>query len=240
MDLPVPFDLLAERSVLGAILLERDAIVPVAALLSSELFYLEKHALIYEAMLACYSRSIPPDLANVATELRRQGNLDAIGGIATLGELAAEVLTAVHIAYYADSVRRTALHRRLIETGGKIAAMGYDERAGFEAVLTSAYTELEAITRLWSSGEPVAGISAAALAQRPVEPVRWIIPELICEGFGYLAAKPGMGKTWMLLQWARAIATGGRVLGAIPVARPGKVLFFALEDNEASLAEQHA
>jgi hypothetical protein len=158
--------------------------------------------------------------------------------MSALGDLLVEVPTAVHVEYYADSVRRTALHRQLIETGGKISALGFDEGAGIEAALTSAYAELEAITRSWSGGEPVVGVSAAALATRAVEPVRWIIPGLICAGFGYLAAKPGMGKTWMLLQWAHAVATGGRIFGSIPVERPGKVLFFALEDSEASLVER--
>ncbi|NTU84007.1 MAG: AAA family ATPase [Chloroflexales bacterium] len=234
----VPFDIAAERSLLGSILLDREAIVVVAPRLTPEFFYLEKHALIYVAMLVCYDQAIPPDLTTVAAELRRQGNLDIVGGLSALGALLSDLPTSVHAEYYADCVAKAALHRLLIEAGGKIAALGYDEQAGFEAALTSAVAELERITRAWSSREPITGISAAALARRPIEPVRWIIPELICEGFGYLAAKPGMGKTWMLLQWAQAVATGGRVLGCVPVERPGKVLFFALEDNESSLAER--
>ena len=237
-ELAVPFDLQAERALLGSILLERDAIVSVASRLSPDFFYLEKHALIYIAMMACYTQNVPPDIANVGSELRRQENLDLVGGFATLGLLLAETPTAMHVEYYAESVCKAALHRLLIEAGGKIAAMGYDQQGGFEAALTSASAELEAITRVWSSGEAVRGISAAELSRRPVEPVRWFIPELVCEGFGYLAAKPGMGKTWMLLQWAKAVATGGYVMGTVPVARPGTVLFFALEEHEASLAER--
>lgn len=240
MDRPVPFDLVSERGVLGSILLDRDAVSAVAATLVSDFFYLEKNARIFEAACACAARGVPPDLATVAAELGRRGDLDLVGGLAYLGELAAEVPTALHIEYYADSVRQTALHRRLIETGGKIAALGYEQREGFAAVMTTAASELEAVAQAWSAGEPVGGIPASELARRTPQPVRWCIPELICEGFGYLAAKPGMGKTWMLLQWARAVATGGYVLGSIPVAQPGKVLFFALEDNEASLAERLA
>jgi replicative DNA helicase len=147
MDRSVPFDLQAERATLGSILLDRDAIVVVAAWLPAEYFYLEKHALIYEAMLACYNRREPPDLATVAAELRRQERLDLVGGLALLGELAAEVPTAVHIEYYARNVERTAVLRRLIEVGGKISAMGYDESEDVESTLDKAEAELFGVSQ---------------------------------------------------------------------------------------------
>jgi replicative DNA helicase len=147
MDRSVPFDLPSERAVLGAILLDRDAIVAVAAWLPAEYFYLEKHALVYEAMLACYNRREPPDLATVAAELRRQERLDLVGGLAFLGELAAEVPTAVHIEYYARNVEGTAVRRRLIEAGGKIAAIGYDQTEDLEATLDKAESELFGISQ---------------------------------------------------------------------------------------------
>lgn len=142
MDRSLPADIHAERGVLGAIMLERDAIVAVATRLPADYFYLEKHALIYEAMLACYNRRVPPDLSTVADELRRQGKLDQIGGIGFLGELSAEVPTAVHVEYYAEIVERTALLRRLIEAGGKITALGYDEAQDLEITLDRAEAEL--------------------------------------------------------------------------------------------------
>lgn len=104
----VPFDLHAERAVLGAILLERDAILAVSDQLQPADFYLEKHALVYEAMLACLARRTPPDLTTVAGELRRNEQLDLIGGLAELGELVAAVPTAVHVGSYAELVARTA------------------------------------------------------------------------------------------------------------------------------------
>ena len=86
-DRTVPCDLAAERAVLGAILLERDAILAVSDTLQPDDFYLEKHALVYEAQLVCLSRRTPPDLTTVAAELRRNERLDLIGGLAFLGEL---------------------------------------------------------------------------------------------------------------------------------------------------------
>lgn len=144
---PLPADINAERMTLGAILLERDAIIAVAPWLAAECFYLEKHAWVYEAMLACYNRRVPPDLSTVADELRRRERLDLVGGIAFLGELSAEVPSAVHVDYYARIVERTAMLRRLIEAGGKISALGYDERTDLETTLGRAEAELYAIAQ---------------------------------------------------------------------------------------------
>ncbi|WP_322489381.1 replicative DNA helicase [Chloroflexus sp.] len=148
LDRSVPFDLQSERATLGSILLERDAIIVVAPWLPSRYFYLEKHAIIYEAMLGCYNRREPPDLATVAAELRRREKLDLVGGLAFLGELAVEVPTAVHIEYYARNVERTAILRRLIEAGGKIAAIGYNEAEAesLEEIIGLAEAELQQVS----------------------------------------------------------------------------------------------
>jgi RecA-family ATPase len=75
------------------------------------------------------------------------------------------------------------------------------------------------------------------LMQEQLEPIQWIIHGLVSQGFGYLAAAPGTGKTWMLLQWALAVASGGKVFGHVDVTH-GPVLFLALEDTKASLQER--
>ncbi|MEI8165209.1 MAG: replicative DNA helicase [Chloroflexales bacterium] len=141
----VPYDLAAERATLGALLLEREAIIAVAPILSPDHFYLEKHAHIYEAALACYHRREPPDLATVSAELRRQDRFDGVGGITMLGELTDAVPTAVHVEYYARLVEQTAVRRRLIEAGGRIAAIGYDERLEVDEALGLAEAEVLAV-----------------------------------------------------------------------------------------------
>ena len=140
-------DLLAERATLGAILLDREAIVAVAAWLTPDHFYLEQHALVYEAMLACRHRREPPDLMTVRAELRRHERFDLVGGFAALGDLLNEVPTAVHIAYYARNVERTAILRRLIEAGGKIAAAGYDDSQELAMTLDHAERTLFAVSQ---------------------------------------------------------------------------------------------
>lgn len=143
----LPADINAERATLGSILLERDAIIVVAPWLAPDYFYLQKHAWIYEAMLDCYNRRVPPDISTVADELRRSERLERVGGILYLGELSAEVPTAVHVEYYGRIVERTALLRRLIEAGGRIAALGYDEHEDVEATLDKAEAELFAVSQ---------------------------------------------------------------------------------------------
>ena len=86
-----------ERAILGSILLERDALGLVADRLSPERFLEPGHAQIYDAMRACYLRREPPDLATVASQMRRQGTLDGVGGLAYLGALAAGVPSSVYI-----------------------------------------------------------------------------------------------------------------------------------------------
>jgi len=138
----LPVDITAERAVLGSLLLEREAIGAIADVLHPDAFYLEKHAWIYQAALACYARRVPPDLATLADELRRHDRLEPIGGIVFLGDLAAEVPTAVHVEYYAQIVARTATLRRLIAAGGEIAALGYCEDQDLAATLQQAEATL--------------------------------------------------------------------------------------------------
>jgi replicative DNA helicase len=134
----LPQNIEAEKATLGSILLNREAIVAVAPWLLAEYFYMDRHAQIYEAMLACYNARIPPDTRTVSEELRRRERLDSIGGVPYLSDLVDTVPTSYHVEYYARIVERTALLRQLINAGGKIAALGYDESEELETTLDQA------------------------------------------------------------------------------------------------------
>ena len=134
----LPQNIEAEKATLGSILLNREAIVAVAPWLLAEYFYMDRHAQIYEAMLACYNARIPPDTRTVSEELRRRDRLDSIGGVPYLSDMVDTVPTSYHVEYYARIVERTALLRKLISAGGKIAALGYDEREELENTLDQA------------------------------------------------------------------------------------------------------
>jgi replicative DNA helicase len=143
MSMPEPpQNIEAEQAVLGSILLNRDAIIAVAAWLRPDYFYLQRHAQIYAAMLACYNRRVPPDTRTVADELRRNSQLDLVGGIVYLGQIIDSVPTSYHVEYYARIVERTALLRKLIEAGSRIAALGYDESQDLEVTLDRAESAL--------------------------------------------------------------------------------------------------
>ena len=143
MSMPEPpQNIEAEQAVLGSILLNRDAIIAVAAWLRPDYFYLQRHSQIYAAMLACYNRRVPPDTRTVADELRRNNQLDLIGGIVYLGQIIDSVPTSYHVEYYARIVERTALLRKLIEAGSRIAALGYDESQDLEVTLDRAESAL--------------------------------------------------------------------------------------------------
>jgi hypothetical protein len=235
-DRMIPCDLNAERAVLGACLLDRDTIIVLSTFLRPACFYLEKHAWVYEALLSCFYKQVPPDIVSVADELRRRERLDLVGGMLFLGELSAEVPTAVHAEYYARIVERHHTMRRLIETGGQISALGYDQRSEIDQLFAQVHATLERLEHERLREHPTIG-RVSDLMGEDLPPIQWIIPGLVSQGFGYLAAAPGTGKTWMLLQWALAVASGGRVFGHIQV-EAAPVLFLALEDNKASLQER--
>lgn len=142
MDKMLPSNIEAERAVLGSVLLNRDAVIAIAAWLQPDDFYTEQHAWIYEAMLHCYNNRVPPDTRTVSDELRRKERLDPIGGLPYLLTLVDTVPSSYHIEYYAQIVQRTALLRKLISAGGQIARIGYDESQDIEATFDKAETAL--------------------------------------------------------------------------------------------------
>jgi replicative DNA helicase len=134
----LPHNIEAEKATLGSILINREAIVAVAPWLLPEYFYMERHTQIYEAMLTCYNARIPPDTRTVSEELRRRDRLEGVGGIPYLSDLVDTVPTSYHVEYYARIIERTALLRKLINAGGKIAALGYDEKEELDSTLDRA------------------------------------------------------------------------------------------------------
>ncbi|NNJ13302.1 replicative DNA helicase [Chloroflexales bacterium ZM16-3] len=229
-DRSVPFDLSAERAVLGAILLDRDAILAVSDQLQPADFYLEKHALAYEAMLACLARRTPPDLTTVAGELRRLERLDLVGGMLFLGELVSEVPTAVHIGYYAESVVRTATLRRLIEVGGSITALGYDERQELDATLDQAEQTLFAVSQRQRGSDfvPLSTVVQQYFERAQRDEDTHAVPTGIFDldsrlngglrpgQLALLAARPGLGKSGLAMTIAYDLGVRkGRSVGVV-------------------------
>ncbi|NJK80217.1 MAG: replicative DNA helicase, partial [Chloroflexaceae bacterium] len=241
----VPFDVQAERAALGSILLERDAIVAVSPWLMAEYFYLQKHVWMYEAMLACYNRRVPPDISTVADELRRRERLDLVGGIVYLSELTADVPTAVHVEYYGRIVERTAIFRRLIEAGGKITAIGYNEQDDIEVALDKAEAELFAVSQRRTTQDFVHISSVIDSYFEQVSELNERRGDVVGVSTGYydmdkltgglqrsdliiLAARPSMGKTSFALSMAYHI--GVRVHQTVAI--------FSLEMSREQLVQR--
>ncbi len=142
-----PQSLEAEQSVLGAVLIDRDAIVEVAEFLRPADFYRKANELIYAAMLDLFERREPIDIVTVAEALERSEELEAIGGRAYLSSLSNETPTAVHAAQYARIVERKAVLRNLIGAAGRIAGIGYEDPAEIQEAIDRAESELFAVSQ---------------------------------------------------------------------------------------------
>lgn len=232
-DIQLPASTEAERAVLGAILLNREAIIAVADTLKPEHFYMERHAHIYAAALNCYHQRIPPDTRTVSEELRRRGQLDLVGGIMYLGELVDSTPTSAHIGFYAIDVLKTAMRRRLLSAISHLGALIYNETEDVAAIVERAHELIDGAS-IALHDPRYRPFSAAALDLEELPPVRWAIPELLPQGLTLLIGKPKMRKSWLALGIGVAVASGGRALGSIPVEQ-GEVLYLALEDSKRRL-----
>ena len=215
----VPANIEAERAVLGALMIDPDAIVKVANFLRAQDFYRERHGWIYDAMASLNERHEPLDFVTLTDELERRGQLEEVGGPAYLTDLIASTPTAIYVDHYARIVERTAVLRRLISAAGKIAELAYDESQDMDEVVDRAE-------------QIIFGISESRI-HRDLTPIRAIISDVVERidfltrnrdtlmgvptGFTMLdrilgglqksdllilAARPGMGKTSFALSVA--------------------------------------
>lgn len=142
-----PQDVQAEQSVLGGMLLSKDAIADAAESLDGCDFYRPAHERIYEAIIDLYGRGEPADAITVADELTKRGELQCIGGKAYLHELIQGVPIAANAGFYAEIVAERAVLRRLVAAGTRIVQMGYADGSGDAAdVINAAQAEIFGVT----------------------------------------------------------------------------------------------
>src|SRR6478735_9344527 len=141
-----PQDVGAEQSVLGGMLLSKDAIADCVEQLKGTDFYRPAHELIYDAILDLYGRGEPADAITVSDELTKRGDLGRVGGQAYLHQLIASVPTAANAGYYAQIVGERAVLRRLVEAGTRIVQLGYAQGGGdVEDIVNAAQAEVYAV-----------------------------------------------------------------------------------------------
>lgn len=141
-----PQNVEAEQSVLGSLLIDRDAILRIAPFLRPEDFYRENHAQIYQAILDLFERREPADFLTVCNALEQRGVLEAVGGAAYITSLINAVPTPIHVEHYARIVELAALRRRLIEAAGQIARLAYEEDRDIDQVIDRAEATLFEVT----------------------------------------------------------------------------------------------
>ena len=155
-----PQDDHAEQSVLGAMMISKDAIADVVEVVRGADFYKPAHELIYDAVLDLYGRGEPADAVTVAAELTRAGDLARAGGAPYLHTLVAGVPVAANAGYYASIVREKAVLRRLVDAGTKIVQLGYNGEGLVDDVVDQAQAEVYAVTEKRTSEDyaPIADI----------------------------------------------------------------------------------
>ena len=142
-----PHSVEAEQSVLGAMLLDREAVFVALEMLLPEDFYKEAHREIFESAVNVFTREEPVDLLTLTEELKRRQTLDAVGGIAYITSLSTAVPVTVHVEYYAKVVEEKAVLRRLINASREIARQGYRPDVDVQELLELAQKNIYDITQ---------------------------------------------------------------------------------------------
>jgi replicative DNA helicase len=151
-DRTPPLDVVAEQSVLGGMMLSKDAIADVVEVLRGYDFYRPAHEIIFDAVIGLYGRGEPADAVTVSDELTKRGDLGRIGGAPYLHTLISSVPTAANAGYYARIVRERAVLRRLVEAGTKIVQLGYATTGGdVDDLVNAAQAEVYAVTERGTS-----------------------------------------------------------------------------------------
>ena len=238
-----PHDIAAEEAVIAALLLDDDAYPRVLPIVQPEDFFREQNGWVYEACLALAERNEPITIPTVAHELDRNARLDAAGGEQYLAEIAGKYFTAVGVEAHARIVARDALYRRLIQAAGQIAQMAYEGGPDILRVLSHAETTLLNLRTAEAAGDfrRLRDLLDEFL-ESPAEEEDGELSGAVRTGFmdldeqlsgGYkrgdlviIAARPGIGKTSLLLNFGRNAAIG----------QHGTVAVYSLEMSGEQLA----
>ncbi len=142
-----PQSLESEKAFLGALMLRPEGMVETTDLINDDAFYAEKHRIIYRAMQALYAKNEPIDIESVRAKLADLGQLEGVGGLPYLAELAADVPAASNARHYASLVQKKHMLRGLIDAGEYVAELGFDEAADLDETLDKAEKKVFEITQ---------------------------------------------------------------------------------------------
>jgi replicative DNA helicase len=240
-----PSSLDAEQSVLGSLLIDKDAVVEVAEFLRPEYFYQDKHTKIYEAVMSLYEAREPVDVVTVSEKLKESKSLKTVGGVTYLTELVNKVPTSAHAENYAKIVRSLAIKRELISQASKLVEESFDEAKPLDEMLDEAEKAIfglsqqhlsrnfipikdalaESFDRLDELHKQAGGIRGVSTGFSDMDNV---LAGFQRSNLVILAARPGMGKTSLALN----ISQHASVEQKIPVG------FFSLEMSQEELVDR--
>ena len=239
LDRLPPQNLEAEVSTLGALLIDKDAIIKVADFLVPNDFYKDTHAIIYEAMRDLYDTRMPIDILSLSSRLQEKGQLEAVGGHAYLSELASAVPTASNVASYAKIIQRKSILRKLLHAAADITALGFQESEDVDELLDEAESKLYAVSQRYYQQNFIPIKSVLNEAFDRIDELHRESGKLrgLPTGFGaldsllaglqksdliVLAARPSVGKTTLALDIARISAVNNGAGHCPPRRHPPK------------------
>ncbi|MFZ3032183.1 MAG: replicative DNA helicase [Candidatus Moraniibacteriota bacterium] len=223
-----PHNLEAEASVLGSLMLDKDAVIKIADLLKVGDFYKDDHNLIFETMLALYEEREPIDVLSLSNRLEEKGKLEKVGGSSYLASLVNTVPSATNVVHYAKVVQKKVLLRRLIAAASDIVEMGYDESEDVQKLLDEAEQKVFAVSQKYIKQDFIPIKSILELAFNRIDElhksdhafrgVQTHFPDLdnLLAGLQksdllILAARPSIGKTTFALDIARQVGVHSKV-----------------------------
>lgn len=240
-----PHSVESEQSILGSILLDKDAIITVTETIKPDDFYKEAHKIIYECMITLSNKGEPIDLITLTEELRKQGHLNDIGGISYITSLSTIVPTTSNVKYYADIVKEKSVLRKLIKASNEIINLGYSGATKIEDVLEQAEKSIfdisqektsddfksinlvlmdayDMIEKLYTNKSDVTGITTG------FKDLNKKINGLQRTDLILIAARPAMGKTAFSLNLVQNAALKG----------DASVVVFSLEMSKEQLVQR--
>ena len=246
-----PQNIEAEQSVIGAMLIDKNAVGLVTEKLMPEDFYRQAHQVIFSAILTLHSKNEPIDMITLINELKKMNKLDDVGGVSYVTLLANVVPTAANAKYHAQIVEEKSVLRQLVEGGTAIAAMGYEGADDVPVIIDQAEKTILRISNRKGGSDfaaisdvltdPINHIQAVLDSKQPITGVAtgfidldYLTAGLHPSDFIILAARPSMGKTALALNIAANVAIRGSREGQ----PPKRVAFFSLEMSREQLVQR--
>ena len=245
-DRTPPQNVEAEQSVLGAMMLSKDAMADVIEVVRASDFYRPAHELVFDIAIKLYNSGDPVDALTVGSELQRAGQLARIGGAEYLHTLISIVPSAASAGYYARLVREQSILRKLVEAGTRIANMGYDaDGAEVDEVVDSAQAEIFAVTERRNSEDylPIGDVMERTLEEVDAASSRDGAMLGIPTGFRQLDELTGGFQAGQMIVLAARPAIGKSTLG-LDIARSASVthgkasVIFSLEMSREEITKR--